>query len=155
MISMTIGDRKTFMAQLLSGSFFDPFFLVEATVRMGITHHIDGRLNRDFYDCDQSLSREYCLWKEARGYLYEIVKGKRQPAGMKIVLALAPSMVDRLVNQCGSFRKEEISGMFLNIHFSPQQLQITTGISYHCFTMDKSLEHLFDDAMKEFLAPLL
>lgn len=155
MLSMTVTDIRTFMKNLLSGTAFDSFYMIEARVRMGITYDIDGRLNKDFYDSDQAITRDYCLWKEVRDYLFQIIKGTRLPTGMKIVLALPPAVISHLVGQCGgSFRTEEVDGMYLNILFSPDQLLVTSGISYHCFTMDRALEHVFDDYIRDFFTRL-
>ncbi len=157
MLSMTINDIKTFMTRLLSSDSFDPFYLVEAAIKMGISYHIDGHLNKDFFDTDTShaLSRQYSYWKEVRPKVFSLIKGNRLPLGCKIILAVPRVSVEQFVEKSGSsFRPEDIEGMYLNIIYDPDNLLITTGISYRVFSMDKSLEHAFDDYVKSFLKGL-
>ncbi len=154
MLSMTINDIKTFMNRLLSSEYFDPFYLVEASIKMGISYHIDGHLNLDFFDTDtkQTLSRQYSYWKEVRPKVFSLIKGNRLPLGCKIILAVPRGSVIQFVEKSGSsFQPEDIEGMYLNIIYDPDNLLITTGISYRVFSMDKSLEHTFDDYVKSFI----
>ena len=41
--------------------------------------------------------------------------------------------------------------LFLNIQYGSGGLLVTTGTSLKVFTMDKTLEHAFDDAIRRFL----
>lgn len=153
MISVPITDVKNFMAHLLSRETFDLFYLVEASFKKEISYHIDGHLNDAFFDTDdQRPDREYCLWKEVRPFAFSIIKGKRLPLGCKIVLALPKATVAFLIKESHcSFREEDIEGIYLNILYEPENLMITTGISYRTFSLDKSLEQDVDDHMKNFL----
>ena len=152
MIQVQITDVKNFMNALLAADTFDPFLFVEASIRMGVSYHIDGRLNKDFYDSDLKISREFCLWKEIRQHIFSIIKGKRLPLAMKIVLALPESASRSLIESSGGpLRAEDIQGMYLNILFSPDHLSLTTGLSARTFTMDRTLEHAFDDFTARFL----
>lgn len=153
MISVSITDVKNFMAHLLSRETFDLFYLVEASFKKEISYHIDGHLHPDYFDSDSDLpERKYCLWKEVRPFAFSIIKGKRLPLGCKVVLALPKETIAFLIKESGcSFREEDIEGIFLNILYEPENLIITTGISYRTFSMDKSLEHNVDDHMRQFL----
>ena len=154
MLSIQITEIKNFMAHLLSRETFDQFYLVEASVKMNISYHLDGHLNHDFFDTDtaEKPDRDYCLWREARPFVFNIIKGKRLPLGCKIVLGLPKGTIAFLIkeSQC-NFREEEIEGIYLNILYEQKKLTITTGISYRTFSLDKSLEHNVDDHMKKFL----
>lgn len=157
MLSITINDVKTFMSHLLSGDAFDRFYFVEAAVKMGISYHIDGHLNKDFFDSDiqQTLTREYSYWKEVRPKIFSLIKGTRLPLGCKIILAVPKSSVLRFLEKTGGlFREEDIEGMYLNILYDPNNLIITTGISYRTFSLDKSLEHIFEDSIRSFFHEL-
>ena len=154
MLSIQITEIKNFMAHLLSRETFDQFYLVEASVKMNISYHLDGHLNHDFFDTDtaEKPDRDYCLWREARPFVFNIIKGKRLPLGCKIVLGLPKGTIAFLIkeSQC-TFSEEEIEGIYLNILYEQKKLTITTGISYRTFSLDKSLEHNVDDHMKKFL----
>ena len=77
MLSIQITEIKNFMAHLLSRETFDQFYLVEASVKMNISYHLDGHLNHDFFDTDttENPDRDYCLWREARPFVFNIIKG--------------------------------------------------------------------------------
>ena len=154
MLSIQITDIKNFMAHLLSKDSFDRFYLVEASIKMGISYHLDGHLNHDFYDTDvsQNLNRAYCFWKEARPYIFHIIKGKRLPLGCKIILALpASSLLFLLKESNSSFRPEDIEGVYINILYESKNLLLTTGVSYRTFSLDKSLEHCVDEHIQKFI----
>lgn len=154
MLSIQITDIRTFMNHLLSQETFDRFYLMEASIRMGISYQLDGHLNRDFYDSDtlDHLNREYCLWKEAKPFVFQIIKGKRLPLHCKIILALPESTKVFLVKESGCpFQPEDIEGIFLNILFEPGSLHLTSGISYRTFSLDKSLDLCVEDHIRSFL----
>ncbi|MCD8018089.1 MAG: DUF5721 family protein [Clostridiales bacterium] len=154
MISLSIIDIKNFMAHLLSKDTFDRFYLVEASIKKEISYHIDGHLNMDFFDTGEGdkPDRSYCLWKDTRPLVYAILKGKRLPLGCKIVLGLPKATVAFLIKESqGSFREEDIDGIYLNILYDPTSLTLTTGISYRTFSLDKSLEQNVDDHIKKYL----
>lgn len=157
MLSLTINDVKTFMSHLLSAESFDRFYLVEAAVKMGISYHIDGHLNKDFFDTDtqQTLVREYSYWKEVRPKIFSLIKGNRLPLGCKIILAVPRSSILRFLEKSGDrFRSEDIEGMYINILYDPNNLLITTGVSYRTFSMDKTLDFVFEDYVRSFLQKL-
>lgn len=155
MLSIQINDIKNFMSHLLSKDTFDPFYMVESAIRMGITYHIDGHLNKDFYDTDTQklLTRNYCTWKEVRPKIFDMIKGKRLPVSCKIILTMPASATRKLIEQSQSgFREEDIEGLYVNILYDSQNLKITTGVSYKTFSLNKSLEHVFDDYITRYLA---
>ncbi|MBQ9155655.1 MAG: hypothetical protein IJ137_02615 [Eubacterium sp.] len=154
MLSIQVTDIKDCMQKLLSGDCFDQFYLVETTVQMGISYYLDGHLNHDFYDSEtnESISRDYCFWKEARPLVFQIIRGRRLPLGFKTVLALPEKSVEFLLRESqGSYTADDIEGIYVNIRFEPGSLQITTGISYRTFSLDRSLEHCVDDHIASFL----
>lgn len=154
MLSMQVADIKNFMAHLLSKDSFDSFYLIEATIKMGVTYQIEGRLNKDFYDTDteQGLNRDYCYWKEIRGRVFDMIKGKRLPLSCKIILGLPKPSLAWLIGHSGtSCRAEDVNGAFINILYDPKNLLVTTGISYSVFSLDKTLDYAFDDYAAAFL----
>jgi hypothetical protein len=156
MLSVQITDIKDCMYKLLSQDIFDRFCLVEAGIRMGITYLLDGHKNSDFYDPDPEEAgtdnEEYCLWKDVRPLIYQIIRGKRQPISFKIILAFPKKSINYYIRESRcSFRAEDVEGIYLNILFEPGNLRITTGISCRVFSMDRSLEQCVDDHVKAFL----
>lgn len=154
MLSIQISDIKDFMSHLLSKDTFDHFYFIEASIKMGVSYQIQGRINEGFYDTsvEQTLNREFCYWKEIRHRIFDIIKGKRLPLSCKIVLGLSKQSISYLIaHNNSSFREEDIEGIYVNILYDPKNLLITTGISYKNFSLDKSLEYAFDEYLVKFL----
>lgn len=155
MLKMTIHDIKTFMNHLLSKDVFDSYELVEASVKMNLSYHVDGHLNPDFFDSDEEARcKEFCLWKDARPHLFDMIKGRRLPLSMKIVLKFPAGICDLLLKEVPpSVTQESIEGLYLNILYHQKTLTCTTGVSYRTFIMDKSLEQILDQYVKRLLSP--
>ena len=154
MLSIQISDIKDFMSHLLSKDTFDHFYFIEASIKMGVSYQIQGRINEGFYDTsvEQTLNREFCYWKEIRHRIFDIIKGKRLPLSCKIVLGLSKQSISYLIaHNNSSFREEDIEGIYINILYDPKNLLITTGISYKNFSLHKSLEYAFDEYLAKFL----
>ena len=49
MLSIQISDIKDFMSHLLSKDTFDHFYFIEASIKMGVSYQIQGRINEGFY----------------------------------------------------------------------------------------------------------
>ena len=47
-------------------------------------------------------------------------------------------------------REEQVSGMYLNIRYENGELYCVTGTSVNFFTLDKSLDEEWDEAVKQF-----
>ena len=75
----------------------------------------------------------------------------------KIVLSLAQeTFADFLAyHQLDGYRPEEIQGLYLNFHYDGSTLQCITGISMHTFTLDKTLEHEWDEYVQTLLAEMI
>ena len=59
MLSIQVSDTKNFMSHLLSGNTFDHFYFIEASIKMGVSYQIQGRINEGFYDT--SVEQTLCL----------------------------------------------------------------------------------------------
>ena len=142
------------MSHLLTKDTFDPFYMVEATIKMGISYQIDGHLNPAFFDTDtqHTLTREYSYWKEVRPKVFSLIRGSQPPLACKIILATPSSFLPRLLEHCGApYRVEDIEGMYLNILYDPHRLLVTSGISYRTFSLDKTLDQAYEDYLRNFI----
>ena len=71
---------------------------------------------------------------------------------MKIILMLSKSATNQLLTNYNlPLSDENINGLFLNIHYDRTGLSCTTGVSYRTFTMDKSLETVFEENILSWL----
>ena len=155
MISLHILDVKGFMAQLLLRDTFDRFYLTEASITTFGTFFIDGHLQKDYYSSEELETEEfaqpYSYWKQVRPFCLELIKGKKTPLNFKIVFQLSASNTEKLLKQSGaSLTLPDIGGLYLNLHYNGKNLNCVTGTSLNLFTMDKSLEHAWDEMVRKF-----
>ena len=156
MLALTINTTKTFLHKLLIGDAFHVFSLVEASITTFNQFHIDGKLHMDFFDTDteQQLSADkiiYSSWGDVKAYCYSIIRGKLPPLQFKFIMRLSPSQINILpANNIFSFSDSELSDLFLNIQFKNNELLCTTGIFSQVFTLDKTSETTWDNAVLDF-----
>ena len=158
MISLQIKDVKPFMNKLLLSDYFDAFLVSEATFVTFSTFHIDGALKKDYYS-EEELEEQHmqeqthAAWRQIRPFCLELIKGKHTPLEFKIVFRLSPSNTEKLLHQADiSLTSKDISGLFLNIHFQTGSLTCTTGTALRIFTLDKSLDTVWDKMIQKYLA---
>lgn len=154
MLSLNILDVKNLMNLLLLKEPFDHFLLCEATIKTGASYYIDGTINEDFYSSDELQimeHRRYAYWGEQRGLILSMIKGKRTPLAFKFVFLLSPEEQDKLLTQYQiEIPANNISGLFLNLHFDQDTLTCTSGTSLNIFTMDKTLEQAWESYIIDF-----
>ncbi len=151
MIALKITDTKDFMAKFLAGDAFDTFLFSEGSVTTFTTFTIDGTWHPDFFGDDAGTHT--MTWKMIRPIVYDIVKGKHTPIQMRIVLKLADYNVETLLKNAGlQITKEQVNGLFLNLMYAKDEVNAVTGSSMKIFTLDKSLDKVWDDMVRKFFA---
>ena len=79
------------------------------------------------------------------------MKGKKTPLHFKIVFLLSQKNVEKLLRDHPiGLTKEEIFGLFVNFQYDGTHLTCTTGTSIKTFTLDKTLEHVWDELIQKF-----
>lgn len=157
MIAYKIIDIKQFMNSLLLKSDFDSFLLYEANVKNAVSYFIEGKLNSLFFeDTEEEVNLdEYILWKNQKEIIYNIFKGKNLPIAFKFILMLNRNNKIKIVDQNNiPIREEDIRGLYLNIYYENEQLKITTGVSIKAFTLDKTLDNIWDENISKYLKSL-
>ena len=158
MLALKINTARTFMHKLLIGDAFHVFSLSEASITTFNQFHIDGKLHMDFFDTDtvQQLSERnavYSSWKDVQSYCYSIIRGKIPPLHFKFVMHLFPSQINNLPANDNFFISEnELSDLFLNIQFKNNELLCTTGFFSRSFTLDRTAETTWDNAILNFFS---
>ena len=148
MLALKITDTKAFMTKLLAGDTFDTFLFSEGSVTTFTTFLIDGTWHPEYFGEGDPVM----TWRMIRPVLYNIIKGKHTPIHMRIVLKLADYNAEKLLKSSGlSLTKEQIDGLFLNLTYAKDEASITTGTSLRIFTLDKSLDRVWDDMVSRFL----
>ena len=158
MLAIQIKDVKTFMSKLLSGNTFDSFLLEEAQIHTFNTFTIDGHQNRDFYTKEELedpelFQYEYSEWKNMKTICFQIIKGKKVPTFMKIILHQKPEYVYTILEEGGALEfSDTLKALVVTIRFDVNGLLITTGTSFSTFIMDKTPDLLWDNRFRKFLA---
>ena len=153
MLALKVDDTKSFMTKLLAGDTFDTFLFSEGSVTTFTTFSIDGTWHQDYFADEEQASNENSFtWKLIRPLIFNIVKGRHTPIHMRIVLKLAGYNVDSLLKSAGlPITREQVDGLFLNITYAKDEVSVTTGTSLKIFTLDKTLDHVWDDMVRKFL----
>ncbi len=157
MIALQIQDIKNFMGKLLLSQTFDNFLLLEGSITTYNTFRIEGRIHKDFFSQEELEERglqhrEFSLWKDVKPFCLDLIKGKKTPLGFKFTFQLSKENTAKLLASSGitSIQPENISGLILNIRYDSGGLQVITGTNLNLFTLDKALEHAWDDMVKRF-----
>lgn len=155
MIALEVMDVGDFMKKFLIQKVFDQFYLLEGEVATFGTFRMDGELNGAYYTSDETElleGRKWSLWSEVKPVALLLMKGKKLPVSFRFVLRLSDENTDWLLKK---YHMEEmgqqLAGLYLNIRYQDKKLICVTGLSYHTFVMDKTLEHLWDDTASRFM----
>lgn len=158
MIGLRLPDLKTATAHIFTRPSLDYFLLKEAVVVTSNVFTIDGAVKKDYFSQEELeglRDPEWMEWKLLRPACFSLIKGKKLPLSFQIALALSRDNVDRLIRQNQvSFRPEEIGGLYLNFRYEKKTLTAISATSLKTFSMDKSLEQLWDDTVKTLLRQL-
>ena len=157
MLAIQIKDIKTFMSKLLSADTFDSFLLEEAQIHTFNTFIIDGHQNREFYNKEELedpeiFPYEYSQWKNMKSICFQLIKGKKVPTYMKIILHKKPEESYTLLEEGGALEfANTLKAFVVTIKFDVNGLLLTTGTSFSTFIMDKTPDLLWDNAFRKFL----
>ena len=139
-------DVKQFMQLLLQSPAFDFYEMVSATLRTDMDYSIDGRWNHSFFDDEEIDTNKlndytYLPWGLAKTKIFALIKGKKTPTVMKIVFKMSKANLESFLHSSNSSQNpNDIDGVYLNILFQEQKLNVTCSVSYKDFNLDKSLE---------------
>lgn len=155
MISLKIEDVKSFMAILLTNTLFDEFILKEMEIQTFTNFNISGQFHKSFFsqeELEERSEKSAALWGEIRGIAFSIIRGNKTPLSMKIVFQLPIGHVIKMIDSLGGKLKiEDVGGLFINVRFEKNELNIITGTAIKTFTLDKTLEQEWDLWVKRFL----
>lgn len=151
MQAIEVLDIKNFMQLLFQTDTLDHYEFVSSTLCTDMYYTLDGHINREFFNeaeiSDLKLEGStYLPWHAAKEKIFLLIKGKKTPSQMKIVLKACEEQKQTFLSKTNSSLKpNDIDGIFLNIIFQDQKLNVICGISYKIFTMEKELEKELSD----------
>ena len=138
-------DTKKCMSELLLKKTFNSFLLIEGDITTFNHFHIDGYLQKNFFEETALPTEQYSTWSSLQELCLSLIKGARTPLSFKFILSLPKEMLEELYSkESFSFPVTSIQGLYLNFSYNGDTLQCITGISFHTFILDKSLEQLWD-----------
>lgn len=145
---INIENVKMFMSTFLMKENFDRYFLCEAEIVTFNRFTIDGHVQKKFYsekEYEDMGSPLWSTWGRIRPLCFEMIKGSRTPLKFKIVLRLNDEEMEKMLKEQElPYRIEDIGGLYLNFVYENHMLNCITGSSMNVFTMDKSLERVWD-----------
>ncbi len=151
MQAVEILDIKNFMQLLFQTNILDLYEFVSAELATDISYSLSGHIHKEFYNEEEIdtiglADYDYLPWHLAKEKLFLLIKGKKTPLQLKIVLKAGKSQTqDFLSKTNSSLNSNDIDGIYLNIIFQENKLNVICGISYKIFTMDKQLESEFSN----------
>ncbi|MBE5946431.1 MAG: hypothetical protein E7259_05745 [Lachnospiraceae bacterium] len=150
MKSYQVEDIKTFMNELLVNEKYDSFYMFETRLKVSMDYYINGKLNKDFFDSHEE-TQEYVSWRDIKHTIFELIKGKRLPISFKLILMFNRENIERLVEMNNlPVNPQDVGALFLNMYYENGELTVTTGTSLKVFTLDKTLEHLWDETVEKY-----
>ena len=156
MIALQIKITKNIMNLLLASEYFDSFLVEEATITTFNTFNIDGHIVKDFFTDDELENMPtFSSWREVRPICFQLIKGKKTPAGFKLVLQASSELIDQLASSedC-EVARNLIKSLVLNIRYDGEKVTCITGSSFTTFIMDKSIDKLWDSYIRQFFSKL-
>lgn len=158
MIALKITDIKKMMQTLLFSASFDTFSMQEVSVTKDISLFLEGRLHTDYYTSEElALSpmlsgREFATWGQYRDLLSAFIKGDKTPLAFKFVLQAPDSYVQKLIAS-PEFTADPslVKSLILTFRYENGALTCLTGTAFTTFVPDKSLDQLWDLAIRKSL----
>lgn len=152
MIAIRLPELKHFTSQLFIQDTFHSFLVYEASFVTGCSYLIDGHRNAEYYGPEEESAEEYIGWNELRPTCFQIIRGTRLPLQFKLVLRAPAKLLDELLSCADTgISPEQIEALHFIIHYRDGGITCTTGTSLKFFTLDKSLDKIWDCYLLQFL----
>lgn len=152
MKNFEIEDAKEFIESLKSNEKYDSFYLYEARIKGRLDYYISGKQNPDYFDSDDKSSiDEYISWGDVKNSIFGLFDEEKLPNSFKIILMFNRDNIERLISMNKlSINLSDVSALMYNIYLEDGKLYITTGTSLKIFTLDKTLEQLWEDTVERY-----
>ena len=155
MKAIEIDNVKKMVEMLLSSDFFGEMLLYKAEVRGAYDISMDGNINPDFFDSDdlavheKEISEGYVTWANSRNLFYQALRGKNLPISFNITLIVPKSDNEKILKKYNeNIDVSDLSSLSLNVIYDREKMIVTSGTSMKLFTMDRSIEMIWDDIVQ-------
>ncbi|MBR3646278.1 MAG: hypothetical protein IKN54_07640, partial [Lachnospiraceae bacterium] len=153
--SIQIKDTKNFMNELLVKNTFDFFNLYEAIITTYCTFTIDGHIQQSYYSSEELElldHADFAGWSQLKPVCFNLIKGNKTPELLKITLCLpGKNYAGCIERSMAPITEDNITGLYVHIVYEHGTINVITATSLNIFTMDKSLDHYWDNTIKTFL----
>ena len=104
MQSIEILDIKNFMQLLFQTDTLDNYQFVSANLQTDMFYTLDGHINTDFFNEEELnniflTGNMYLPWYIAKEKVFLLIKGKKTPSQLKIVLRANPKQMQEFLSQ--------------------------------------------------------
>ncbi len=158
MIALQITDIKKMMQALLYSASFDSFSLQEVSVTKDISFFLEGRLHPEYYtsedrSADPELdARTFATWGQYRDLTAAFIRGEKSPLSFKLVLQASDSYMQKLLKNPEFTADPALAkALVLTFRYENGALTCLTGTAFTTFVPDKSLDKLWDNAIRKSL----
>lgn len=166
MIALKILDIPKMLHAINDSESFDSFALQELSIITDSALILEGRVHKEYNkassDTQQELSSsatnvssDFVAWKQVRQVASIYLSNRPLPLSYKIVLQAPISYQSKLV-QSPMFTADPdlVKALVLTFRYEHETLTCLTGTSFTTFVADKSLDTLWDNAIKKSLAQM-
>ncbi len=155
MLALQVLDVKQFMVKLFYQPVFDQFYVKELTVRTFFDFSMNGKRNIEYYSLEeQDIKKQQpkIYWEEVKPFIFQLIKGNRTPLALNLVLQFGEEQTKQILKLCGSeINLEDSIALYINIRFESGKLILTSGVARAVFTLDKTLDRVFEQELMTFL----
>lgn len=154
MIQLIINNKKEFMQSLLTQRDFNSFLLEEGEIETFSTFHIDGRIHKEFFANEEPPADLYTRWAAVRPICFDMIKGKNTPLSFFFVFLPDKAQMNNLLEDLADSDRSAVSSLVLTVRFTNGIITATSGVSFSSFTLDKSCEKRWDEAVRHLFSNL-
>ena len=150
-LKIEASDVKPFMGALLMSEKFD-FLEVRGVDLTTFTHfnisgqkivQVEPEADSDDEDKpEEKVKVIYCKWAEIRPLVHGFIKGGAKPSHMRIIFSMESNEAQKL--------HDNGAAMYLNITYNGEEVFFTSATAQRGFSLDKSLDHVWEDYLVEF-----
>lgn len=155
MMALRIEDIRQFTTKLFAGDTFDTFLLREASIVTFNSFSIDGHIRQGYYteqELEENKIENLSSWAVIKPICFSLIKGKKLPGSFQITLQISPAATERFLKRSQpDMAPNQVNGLYLDIRYDEEKLYCVTGTSLNFFTLDKSIDLAWDEAVKQFL----
>lgn len=96
-------------------------------------------------------AEEYIDWKNIKSTVHELIKGDKLPLSLKLILMFNRENITRLAEMNNlPISENDIGALFFNVLYEKGKLTVTTGTSVKTFSLDKTLDHVWDSTVEKY-----